>query len=102
MLPALQVPLLLWLAAVVIIFGVSFQQLSGLQGPLASLDNAAHVMYRSARVRAYANQYAMADAPSDIERYRGLLAAEVEVLAEEYNTLMYGGLMKTMVRTLLV
>jgi hypothetical protein len=45
----LQVPLLLWVAAVIIIFGVSFQKLQGLQGPLASLNAAAHVRFRFAR-----------------------------------------------------
>jgi hypothetical protein len=44
-----QVPLLLWVAAVIIIFGVSFQKLQGLQGPLASLNAAAHVRFRFAR-----------------------------------------------------
>lgn len=44
-----QVPLLLWVASVIIIFGVSFQLLQGLQGPLASLNAAAHVRFRFAR-----------------------------------------------------
>jgi hypothetical protein len=91
------VPLLLWLSAVVIIFGVSYKQLSGLQGPLASLDNAAHVLYRVARTRAYANQLAMADAASENEKYRELLSRQVELLSQEYSTLMYGGHMLTQV-----
>jgi hypothetical protein len=36
----LQVPLLLWVAAVVVIYGVSYADLQGLQGPLASLNTA--------------------------------------------------------------
>jgi hypothetical protein len=41
-----QLPLCLWVATVIIIFGVSFQKLQGLQAPLASLNAAAHVRYR--------------------------------------------------------
>jgi hypothetical protein len=33
----LQAPLLLWVAAVMVIYGVSYSNLQGLQGPLASL-----------------------------------------------------------------
>lgn len=42
----MQLPLVLWVATVIIIFGVSFEQLQGLQAPLASLNAAAHVRYR--------------------------------------------------------
>jgi hypothetical protein len=93
-----QVPLLLWLAAVIVIFGVSYKQLSSLQGPLASLDNAAHVLYRVARTRAYANQLAMADVVTEIDKYRALLIWQVGLLSKEYSTLMYGGKMLTQVR----
>jgi hypothetical protein len=44
-------PLLLWAVAVVVVFGVSFTQLANLQGPLSSLNAAAHVNYRVSRVR---------------------------------------------------
>lgn len=44
-----QVPQLLWVATVAVIFGVSYVSLQGLQGPLASLDMSAHVLYRCAR-----------------------------------------------------
>ncbi len=43
-----QVPQLLWVATVAVIFGVSYVSLQGLQGPLASLDMSAHVLYRCA------------------------------------------------------
>ncbi len=55
-----QVPLMLWALAVVVLYGVSFSSLSNLQGPLASLDAAAHVLYRSARVTQYMNRLALA------------------------------------------
>lgn len=42
----MQLPLVLWVATVIIIFGVSFEKLQGLQAPLASLNAAAHVRYR--------------------------------------------------------
>jgi hypothetical protein len=44
-------PLVAWAAAVVIVFGVSFERLGGLQAPLASLNAAAHVTFRISRVR---------------------------------------------------
>lgn len=44
-------PLVLWAIAVVIVFGVSFKQLANLQGPLSSLNAAAHVTYRTSRIR---------------------------------------------------
>lgn len=43
---SVQLPMLLWVAAVIVIYGVSFQKLEGLQAPLASLNAAAHVRYR--------------------------------------------------------
>lgn len=50
---AMQVPILLWVAAVTIIFGVSYTSLRGLNGPLASLNTAAHVLSRVSRCRLY-------------------------------------------------
>jgi hypothetical protein len=44
-------PLFLWAIAVVAVFGVSFTELANLQGPLSSLNAAAHVNYRVSRVR---------------------------------------------------
>lgn len=46
----LQVPLLIWCVALIIIYGVSFDRVKNLQGPLTSLDVAAHVIYRLSRV----------------------------------------------------
>jgi hypothetical protein len=54
----LQVPLLLWVAAVVVIYGVSYADLQGLQGPLASLNTASHVLFRFSRCRLYAAKLA--------------------------------------------
>lgn len=38
----LQVPLGLWLVAVVVISAISYHSLKGLEGPLVSLDTATH------------------------------------------------------------
>jgi hypothetical protein len=46
-----QVPLLIWASAVIVIFGVTFQKLAGLQAPLSSLNAAARVTYGISRVR---------------------------------------------------
>lgn len=43
-------PMIAWAAAVIIIFGVSYVQLSDLQRPLSSLNAAARVTYRVSRV----------------------------------------------------
>lgn len=48
-LSCLQVALLLWMSAVVIIYGVSYMRLANLQAPLASLNAVAHVRFRVAR-----------------------------------------------------
>lgn len=49
-------PLVAWAIAVVVVFGVSFTQLANLQGPLSSLNAAAHVTYRISRVRVRGEQ----------------------------------------------
>ncbi|KAF8055488.1 tmcC [Scenedesmus sp. PABB004] len=85
------VPLLLWVAAVIIIFGVSFQKLQGLQGPLASLNAAAHVRFRLARVRLIANVYAFAETPAEMAGYRDELRYELGKMRSEYESLLYGG-----------
>jgi hypothetical protein len=44
-------PLTVWAVAVIVVFGVTFQRLAGLQAPLASLNAAARVTYLISRVR---------------------------------------------------
>lgn len=44
-------PMLLWAAGIVALFGASLLRLAALQAPLASLNAAAHVTYRMSRVR---------------------------------------------------
>lgn len=88
---ALQIPLLMWMSAVVIIFGVSFQKLNDLQGPLASLNVAAHVVYGVARVRHLMNMLAFAEQASDKIKYRPYLKEEISLLKHEYEVLLYGG-----------
>ncbi len=41
----------MWLVALVVIGVVSYVRLEGMQGPLASLNMASHVVYRYTRVR---------------------------------------------------
>jgi hypothetical protein len=83
--------------AVIVIFGVSFQRLKGLQGPLASLNGMAHVIYRASRVRMYANLLAMTTVASENAAYRAGLNEELRILSAEYTTLLYGGQLKVMV-----
>jgi hypothetical protein len=86
------------MAAVIIIFGVTFQKLNDLQGPLASLNLAAHVIYRAARLRLYVNLLAYALPPyQDNVHLREHIIEEVTLLREAYNSLLYGGPVKTVV-----
>eukprot|EP00883_Tetradesmus_obliquus_P002715 jgi/Sobl393_1/12921/SZX78204.1 len=90
------VPLLLWVAAVIIIFGVSFQKLQGLQGPLASLNAAAHVRFRFARCRLIAQVYGFSQTDADMDQYRVELMDELHHFKAEYEALMYGGTISTL------
>jgi len=76
-------PLVLWAAAVVVVFGVSFTQLANLQGPLSSLNAAAHVTYRISRVRLMGNFLAFSETNADNDRYRADLLDELGVLRKE-------------------
>ncbi|GBF92718.1 hypothetical protein Rsub_05087, partial [Raphidocelis subcapitata] len=76
-------PLLLWAIAVVIVFGVSFKQLANLQGPLSSLNAAAHVNYRISRVRLIGNFLGFAESSADNARFRAELLAELGTLRSE-------------------
>jgi hypothetical protein len=95
--PAAQLPIALWCSAVIIIFGVSFQELSDLQGPLASLNVAAHVMYRVARLRAQLSLLAFELNTTVTETYRAEALTELGLLRREYETLLYGGRVLTLV-----
>lgn len=93
----MQAPLVLWAVAVIIIYAISFERLRVLQGPLASLDVAAHVMYRTSRVLMLINSLFFtvnvepAAAAAENAHWRALVAPEIEWLEQEYNTLLYGG-----------
>jgi hypothetical protein len=87
----------LWVSAVIIIFGVSFQKLQGLQAPLASLNAAAHVRYRFARCRLMSNMYGFAEDPAQVTEFREMLRAELRLLKQEYDALLYGGEIPTVV-----
>jgi hypothetical protein len=84
-------------AAVVIVFGVSFKELSNLQGPLASLNVASHVMYRVARVRSGISLFAFETDPAAMVQLHHNVEAELALLEREYETLMYGGKVVTLV-----
>ncbi|GLC57759.1 hypothetical protein PLESTB_001261700 [Pleodorina starrii] len=90
-------PLLLWEIALVVIGAVSFVRLDGMQGPLASLNMASHVIYRYTRVRAVALLLVSSETKPDMAFYRGELRNELANLQSEYDTLMYGGLSTTQV-----
>ncbi|WIA20263.1 hypothetical protein OEZ85_006098 [Tetradesmus obliquus] len=87
------VPLMLWVTAVIVIFGVSAYKLHGMQGPLASLDTLVHVTYRVARVRAAATDLVFSSAANPLKRaaYRQALYERALELQSEHNTLLYGG-----------
>jgi len=58
--------------------------------PSASHAIAAHVIYRIARVRLYANMMVMATTYEETDVYRFKLIPEIKILREEYSTLLYG------------
>ncbi|KIY98973.1 hypothetical protein MNEG_8988 [Monoraphidium neglectum] len=84
-------PLVLWAAAVVVVFGVSFVELANLQGPLSSLNAAAHVTYRVSRVRLAGNKLALSESVADNADYRTQLLDNLATLRQEYTALLYGG-----------
>ncbi|GIL48962.1 hypothetical protein Vafri_5459 [Volvox africanus] len=87
------IPLLLWEVALIVMGAVSYMRLEGMQGPLASLNMASHVIYRYTRVRALALFLVSSErGSSDLTFYRGVLRSELANLQSEYDTLMYGGL----------
>ncbi|KAI8467685.1 MAG: hypothetical protein J3K34DRAFT_523567 [Monoraphidium minutum] len=87
----MMLPLVLWAAAVVVIFGVTFQKLAGLQAPLASLNAAARVTYLISRVRLLGNYLAFSDHGREHRLVQEEVLAEIGMLRETYAALMYGG-----------
>ncbi|KAG2446966.1 hypothetical protein HYH02_008120 [Chlamydomonas schloesseri] len=83
--------LVLWFAAVVAVYAVSLVMLQGMQGPLASLNMASHVIYRYTRVRAVGFNFLAQDDKASRDLWREVLRTEVKLFTSEYNTLMYGG-----------
>ncbi len=83
-----QVPLLLWAVVVLIMYGVSLTGLSNLQGPLTSLDAAAHVLYRGGRAMAFATDLAFAMTDDDNIAAKAALQPEIDALTADYNALV--------------
>eukprot|EP00775_Hariotina_reticulata_P009651 gene9651-9811_t len=86
------VPRLLWVSLVIIAFGVSFQMLQGLQGPLSSLNAASHVRCRLSRTRLMSNGFMFAETVAETNLWRQLFREELEILKKEYTALLYGGI----------
>nr|ACF39778.1 PAS domain sensory protein FXL1 [Chlamydomonas reinhardtii] len=84
-------PFVLWNIALIIVYVVSLMQLKNMQGPLASLNMASHIIYRYTRVRAVAFAFVSADDKGPREGWRELLKTELNNFNSEYNALMYGG-----------
>eukprot|EP00198_Chlamydomonas_reinhardtii_P005487 XP_001694823.1 predicted protein [Chlamydomonas reinhardtii] len=84
-------PFVAWNIALVIVYAISLVQLEGLQGPLASLNMASHIIYRYTRVRAIAFGYVSQDEDASRDIWRDMLATELRYFDSEYNALMYGG-----------
>lgn len=82
---------MLWACAVVVIYGVSLGWLKNLQGPLTSLNVAAHVIYRMSHVHDAVIDLAFAESYADNDRFKAELRPELALMAAEYNTLLYGG-----------
>ncbi|KAG2497251.1 hypothetical protein HYH03_004835 [Edaphochlamys debaryana] len=85
------VPFALYVAAVIVVYVISLVQLEGMQGPLASLNMASHVIYRYTRVRAIAFGFVSQDDRDSRELWREMLKQELVYFESEYDALMYGG-----------
>ncbi|EFJ46271.1 hypothetical protein VOLCADRAFT_93382 [Volvox carteri f. nagariensis] len=81
----------LWFAGVLAIYTASILSLSGMQGPLATLNMACHVVYRYTRVRAVGFSFLTQDDTASRALWRDMLRTEVRLFANEYDALMYGG-----------
>ncbi|GLI61938.1 hypothetical protein VaNZ11_004468 [Volvox africanus] len=86
------VPFVLWNAALVIVYVVSLLQLNAMQGPLASLNMASHIIYRYTRVRAIAFGLVSQDDATARSLWREMLRTELRYFESEYDALMYGGI----------
>ncbi|KAG2443454.1 hypothetical protein HXX76_001811 [Chlamydomonas incerta] len=84
-------PVILWNIAVLLIYAISLLQLNSMQGPLASLNMASHIIYRYTRVRAIAFGFVSQDDIESREVWRGMLKQEMSYFESEYDALMYGG-----------
>ncbi|KAG2441028.1 hypothetical protein HXX76_003881 [Chlamydomonas incerta] len=84
-------PFVVWNVALIVIYTVSFVQLSGMQQPLASLNMASTVIYRYTRVRAVAFGFVSQDSIAERNSWREQLVQELAYFESEYNSLMYGG-----------
>ncbi|GLC73343.1 hypothetical protein PLESTF_001365300 [Pleodorina starrii] len=84
-------PFALWNIALVVVYVVSLLDLNGMQGPLASLNMASHIIYRYTRVRAIAFGLVSQDDAASRVLWREMLATELRYFESEYDALMYGG-----------
>ncbi|GIM12312.1 hypothetical protein Vretimale_15676, partial [Volvox reticuliferus] len=85
-------PFLLLNTLVIVVYVVSLSLLSGMQGPLASLNMAAHVVYRYTHMRCCAWGLVAADDKVTKGQWRDLLKEQIQLFEDEYNVLMYGGI----------
>ncbi|GFR49782.1 hypothetical protein Agub_g11721 [Astrephomene gubernaculifera] len=88
------VPFLAWNIALVTVYGVTLYKLQDMQGPLASLNMACHVVYRYTRVSGIAFAMVTLDIHAR-PALQMLTLMEVKNLQSEYDALMYGGLAST-------
>jgi hypothetical protein len=63
--PPHQTPFTMWMMALLVIYGVSYDKLSGLEGPLVSLSMAQRVVTGSSRLRMWAQALVYAETPAD-------------------------------------
>ncbi|GIL69157.1 hypothetical protein Vretifemale_127 [Volvox reticuliferus] len=91
------VPLLVWEAALAAIGALSYFWLESMQGPLASLNMASHVIYRYTRVRMLALFLVSGKDATVRSHWRNILSVELANLRNEYDTLLYGGVASTQV-----
>jgi len=88
-------PFLVWEAALLVIYAVSYVQLADMQKPLAALNMASHVIYRYTHIRCTALLLIVQETDAGKDHFKAELKQQVDYLNSEYNTLMYGGMAVT-------
>ncbi len=92
---------LLTFILIFILYGVTFTDLTHMDGPIKTLDVAAHVMRHASQASSYATKLAFAQTAADRAAMRMALSEAVDDMVPDLKTLLYGGEFQAEVRWVL-